>query len=166
MNMKVKLLGLLVLSFCLTSPLCAVSKALNDYIANFNNEITKKEPLSFTGCFDSGSQSIEQISLYYSSSNPQDLSGARKMFVTFVEQFLVGLNQNVKLKRQLASYPFDVKGLDIIIFFRNKKGNYASSPDVGQIAMKDGDVTYYSYSKSGFKELKQESYSSAQKQVK
>jgi hypothetical protein len=163
---KIKLsrafLFLLVFTLSTTS-LRAVSQALDDYIATFNDKMSKKEPLSYTGCFDSGNGKIQQISLYYSSNNPQELGQAREMFVSFVSQFLDGLNQNNKLKFQLNPYPFSVNGLDIVIFYRTKKGTYAPAPNIGQIALKNGKINYYTYSKSGFKEVRNESFLDAKK---
>lgn len=155
---------LFLLLFALNTPsLEAASKALDDYITTFNDEMSKKEPLSYTGCFDSGNGDIREISLYYSSDNPQELVKAREIFVSFVSQFLEGLNVNNKLKFQLSPYPFSEKGLDIVIFYRTKKGSYAPEPNIGQIALKNGVITYYTYSKSGFKEVRKESFLEAKK---
>lgn len=141
----------------------AQSKALNDYIASFNNEMSKQETFTFTGCYESGQPGIEEISLYYSSISPQELDLAREQFLNFVDQFLEGLNENLRLKTQLKPYPFSAKGLDIVIFFRNKKGKYATSPNIGQISMKGGVITYYKFTQGEFKMVKQENYSTAEK---
>ncbi len=165
MNLKSKHLVFLIPLLILGTYLEAQSKALSDYIVNFNNQVTKNHEVSYTGSYESGSSGIKEISLYYSSSDPLHLDAAREMFLEFADEFLDGLNQSARLRSQLEPYPFSEKGLDLVIFFRDKKGNYAKSPYVGQITMKGGVITYSKFVQGKFEIIKQESYNSAHKLV-
>lgn len=161
---KTSAISVLAIALCGAS-LFAQSRALTDYIGQFNTEVSRQEPLSFTGAYESGTPGIQEISLYYSWKQPMKQPLAREKFLQFIGQFLEGLNQNYRLKTQLEPFPFPAKGLDVIIFFRNDKGKYASAPYVGQIAMKDGIITYYQFSDGEFQPISSESYFKAKQSL-
>lgn len=156
---------LVMMSVFLSSSLFSSSKALNDYISQFNTEVTQNAPLTFTGAFETGQPQIKEISLYYSWKQPMQMDLARQKFVEFVSQFLEGLNQNMRLRGQLDPFPFPEKGLDLIIFFRNDRGKYASAPNIGQISLNKGQVTYYEYKGDDFVPVYQESFFDAKKKI-
>ncbi len=164
MKKKNKLLWIYLFT-CLTCPCFAQSKALTDYISQFNSQVTSQNPLSFTGAYETGKPMTREISLYYSWKQPMRKDLARQKFVEFTSQFLEGLNQNMLLKNQLEPFPFPEKGLDLIIFFRNEAGQYAKSPNIGQIALKNGEISYYEYMNGEFKLVDKESFFSAKQKI-
>lgn len=165
MSLKNKLVIFFVATLFVAMFLDAQSRALQDYVTHFNDKLPQKEAFSFTGCYDTGDKGIEEISLYYSSDQPQTLPMAREEFVQFITGFLKGLNQNLKLKGQLDPYPFTSKNLDVAIFYRQKNGKYATSPNIGQISMKGGVITYYKYASGQFEVIKQENFNTAYRSI-
>lgn len=150
---------------CFIAPCYAQSKALTDYISQFNSQVTRSEPLSFTGAYESGKPMTREISLYYSWQQPMKKDLARQKFVEFTNQFLEGLNHNMLLKSQLEPFPFSAKGLDVVIFFRNDEGKYAKPPNIGQISLKSGEISYYEYVKGEFKLIDKESFFEAKQKI-
>ncbi len=136
--------------------LFAASNELSRVIQSFSNRVDKEDGLSYTTSIELGRDEIREIGLYYSSKSPTDVDKARTLIVKVTDSFLEDVNSNAYLKGDLATYPLTPQQLDITIFFRGRNGEYAKNPNIAQVSMHKGVITFYKYTQSSFQIVHQE----------
>lgn len=158
-----KSLFLLCILFLFSTQIEATSHALANTIQKFSNRADELYHLSFTVSLELGGEPITKISLFYSSKTPGDIEDIRPMIVDLADLLLSDINHNPVLSSELSPFPYTIDQIGITIFFRDKKGNYASKPYVGQVALVEGLITYYSFNGESFEVMQEEPFTKAAK---
>lgn len=77
--------------------------------------------------------------LYY---NDIDIAAARKLIISVVNQFIVEVNENEKIRPYLEVYPFKPENLEIRIFLKNSNGSELSAEKLHVISIINGKLKY------------------------
>ncbi|MCH9632474.1 MAG: hypothetical protein S4CHLAM6_08100 [Chlamydiae bacterium] len=141
----------------------AVSNEISRVIKSFSDQVDRDEGLSYTTSVELGKDKIKEVNLFYSSKSSVNIDDARLLIVKITDRFLDDVNNNKYLKGDLATYPFTSEKLDITVFFRGRDGKYAKSPDVAQVSMHKGVVTFYKFAQGSFQIIHQENFQRASK---
>ena len=152
-----------ILAGLFTLPLESASNELSRVIEHFSEEVDREDGLSYTTSLGLGRDKIRDVSLFYSSKKPMQIDEARELIVKLTHSFVEDMNHNEYLKQDLVSYPFTAEHLDITIFFRGKDGKYAKMPDIAQVSMHKGIISFYKFSQGSFKVVHQENLNRAEK---
>lgn len=144
----------------------AVSNEISRVIKSFSEQVDKDDGLSYTTSLELGRDKIKEINLFYSSKSSVHIDDARTLIVKITDRFVGDVNNNAYLKGDLASYPFTAEKLDITVFFRARDGKYAKSPNIAQVSMHKGVVTFYKFTQGSFQIIHQENLERASKIAK
>lgn len=91
------------------------------------------------------------------------------MILEYLDEFLVDINANEKLRPYLATYPFTVKNVELDIYYSDPKGYHFYDPYIGVVSIEEGIVCYRTYDKedkSPYKAKIKETYEEALEIIK
>ena len=69
---------------------------------------------------------IKELAVRYEGTEQLSVSKARKLFVTFMEEALAHINEDVAARPYLHSYPFTRDNIDCMISVNNDSGEYVN----------------------------------------
>ena len=144
----------------------AASNEISRLIKSFSEQVGKDDGLSYTTSLELGRDKIKEINLFYSAKSSLHVDEARALILKITNRFVRDVNNNAYLKGDLATYPFTADKLDITVFFRGKDGKYAKSPNVAQVSMHKGVVTFYKFTQGSFQIIHQENFQKSSKITK
>ncbi len=85
---------------------------------------------------------IRMLSLSFNYYKKTTLEEARELLVYCVETFLSVVNSNERIHQYLINNPFEVKNIDIAIFFSNPDGSFRESGDLAVAETNNGVFDY------------------------
>ncbi|MBI5346413.1 MAG: hypothetical protein HZB76_04655, partial [Chlamydiae bacterium] len=130
-------------------------------------EICQNKNLKFLGFGGGGPYDIRVLSLSFETCGKFNVEEARELLVYCVEQFLLNINSNEKIRPFLHNFPFTGKNIEIMLFFYNKDASKVNPPYISYAVAIDGVVRFYiknSFDK--FEKVSEETYEKALKKVK
>jgi len=138
-------------------------KALYGFIAKMGNELGKKYKMSPIG--PGGGATPEGIWLmslsFEKNGDPLTEEEARKLIIHCVDDFLLAVNSDDKLKPFLKNYPFTSKNLDLTIFSYDKDHILHYFPSIAVVTNVEGKIGFFTEDpsvKHGYHTKKYETY--------
>lgn len=72
-----------------------------------------------------------------------DLKSIRDLMVYAIDEYLIFINQDQKIRSYLHNYPFTPENVEIHIFFYNPDRSYVSDGAIYYVSAIDGVINYY-----------------------
>lgn len=108
---------------------------------------------------------VNILGLDFQIPGPLTKDKLRKILIDCVEEFLVAINADEKLRPFLKNYPFTEKEIEIVIFVSDKNGRELYDPDISVASAVDGKIYFNTVDKNKpkgpYKEWFEEDYETA-----
>lgn len=131
--------------------------------------LSKRYKMQVVGITGGMADCVNVLGLSFQINGPIPKNVLREMLVDCVEEFLVPINADEKLRPFLKNYPFTAKEIDIAIFIKDKNGNRLYDPEISVASAHYGKVYFNTVDKNntmnGYKEWMEEDYETARKIV-
>ncbi len=87
-----------------------------DILADMAEKLPKRHNMIVIGTGGGLAKRVNVLSLSFEIQGPQSKEKLREILIDCVEEFLLALNSNEKLRPHLKTYPFTSQGINIVIF--------------------------------------------------
>jgi len=108
---------------------------------------------------------VKLLGLDFQVQGPLSKEEIRKILIALVQDFLVSVNSNEKIKPYLENYPFEIKNIEITLFFIDSQRMELLDPNIGIAKVSSGSLSYKILAKTNgilsIKSLSKESYEEA-----
>lgn len=121
------------------------SEELSRLVINFALKMKVEKHLELEDSWSESHDSLDRMTLRFSSQRLLTVYDARLLLVEVVEEFLSRLNQNSILRHQLWKTPFEAGDLDVKINFESYYGRYIDEKYVGCVWLNQGMVYFYAF---------------------
>ncbi len=114
---------------------------------------------------------IKKFTLSFQKKGILTKEQCRKLLIAMVADFLQLINNNKEVRPYLYKYPFEAKDININLFIRDEKGNFAEHPNISIADLLLGNLSYetktVNYETNTFKKisLEEETFEDALKIV-
>ncbi|MCH9627352.1 MAG: hypothetical protein S4CHLAM2_09900 [Chlamydiales bacterium] len=115
-------------------------------VKRYNKEVAKPKRLCLSGSGGAMMDDIKKVILNYQSFDSLNIDEGRVLFVDMMEEFLVRMNQNEKIRPYLHNYPFGVENFKLRIGFDDSKRNIIGDGHVALMFVnKNQDLLFEAY---------------------
>ena len=98
-------------------------------IDKFSSEM-KKEGFILVGSGGAMMDNIKEFHLSYEKINSVDVDQARTILIDKALRLINIINSDVKIRPYLNNYPFNLKNINLDLFFTKEKGGFALAPNI------------------------------------
>lgn len=139
-----------------------------DILADMAEKLPKRHNMIVIGTGGGLAKRVNVLSLSFEIQGPQSKEKLREILIDCVEEFLLALNSNEKLRPHLKTYPFTSQGINIVIFVKNARRLQVLDPNIGVASARHGRIEYNTVEENpyGYKSSVEEDYDTALKIVK
>lgn len=113
----------------------------------------KKNNLDLIGSGGSIPENIEGFNLHFNVCKNVDVSQAREIAISVVEDLLSRVNSNREILQYLQPCPFTENQTDLIIAFYQPNGQRALPPNVASVYVINGKMLYTQYEEDNIKKI-------------
>lgn len=106
-------------------------------------EFAQPRGLQLTGYGGAMMDDIQEIELRFLSLGTLNVEAARTLYVEMMEEFLVRINQNDKIRPYLHDYPFGIKNIRLVIGFDDASRHILGDGHVAHMFIGRNDTLYY-----------------------
>ncbi|MCW3109843.1 MAG: hypothetical protein JWQ09_4349 [Segetibacter sp.] len=85
---------------------------------------------------------VKLLGLDFQMVGPLQKEEIRKLLIQLAQEFLIYVNSNEAIKPYLEHYPFEIKDIDIILFFIDSQGKELEDPKIGIAEISGGELSY------------------------
>lgn len=128
------------------------------------------ENLCFLGGYGGSffDRQVRELDINLSHIQKVDVTTARVMLVRGVEQFLISVNNDKKIREFLIHYPFTSHDLRYSMDFFSESGQFVSSDFIAYVSLIKGNIYYSIYNQKTkmLEDIAKESYLEAMEKVK
>lgn len=142
-------------------------KLVNAISAQTAKKLHDEKGLILVGTGGEMMYEIKMLMMSFDYRKVVDVIMARKLLVDCVEEYLLEINSNEKIRPYLHNYPFTPKNIEIEIGFYNPDGSEVASGQINLASAREGKMFYYvDYpEKCTLKAIYEETYEDALKEV-
>lgn len=137
-------------------------------IQEMAKKLSKRHNMLVAGSTAGLADCVNVLGLTFQIPGPLPLEKLREILVDCVEEFLIMINSNERLRESLKTYPFTAEGIDITILVKDQYGYNVYFPGVGAASIAHGKVMYLAMEKDAIapaKILHRETYKEAKELV-
>ena len=143
------------------------AKMLYSFIGREGKKIGKKYHMSQLGVGGGIDKGINLMCLDFSRKG-ENLTQpkARELIVSCVNDYLLTVNEDEKLRPYLANYPFKPENIDFTIYNKTLEGKNTFHPFISVIKAKDGEITYHTDDPENNNKIKTTEYENYEEALK
>jgi hypothetical protein len=141
---------------------------VNSITNSYLKEVAIPRKLMLSGYGGAMVGDIQSVTLRFLSYHVLNVDAARILYVEMMEEFLVRINQNDKIRPYLHDYPFGIKNMELTIGFDDTNGDILGDGHVAHMFISRNDTLYYeayNHETEKFYNLHKENYRDALKIV-
>lgn len=138
-------------------------------LVDMGKKLSKRHNMVIIGTGGGLAKCVNMLSLSFDIKGPLSKDKLREILVNCVEEFLLALNSNEKLRPHLKTYPFTSEGIDIALYVVDGDGIEIYDPNVSVASTWRDKILYRTVDKNnpyGYKTEIEEDYEAALKIVK
>jgi hypothetical protein len=110
---------------------------------NYLKEVAKPLNLKLSGYGGAMMGDIQSVTLRFLSYEILNVNEARMLYIKMMEEFLIRINQNDKIRPYLHDYPFEIKNIELVIGFDDANGHILGDGHVAHMFIARNNTLYY-----------------------
>lgn len=130
----------------------------------YEKEFARPRGLRLYGYGGAMMDDIKKIELRFSSFNKLSIEAARKLYIEMMEEILIRINQDAKIRPYLHDFPVGINNIKLAIGFNDKDRHILGDGHVAHMFIGKNDTLYYAAYNADVKEfyiLHKENYTEA-----
>lgn len=117
--------------------------AVNNLLSQMARSFEKKYKMSTIATNVAMPRGVVKIlGLDFQMLGPRSREDIREILINSVQDFLLFVNSNEEVRPYLENYPFEIKNVEITLFFINSKRMELNDPYIGIAGISEGKLDY------------------------
>ncbi len=117
-----------------------IADAITDKTAN---KLRNEKGLILVGTGGSMMDAVKMLMMGFDYFEAVDVKIARHLLINSIEEYLLEINNNEKIRPYLHNYPFTANNIEIEIYFRNPNGSKVALNQICIASARKGKIVYY-----------------------
>ena len=119
-------------------------QAVNNLLIKISRKLEKKFNLLSSGSSVAMPQGIvSQLGLDFKIEGSLTKEQIRKILIEISQEFLLFINDDEAVRPYLKNYPFEIRNIDIGLFFIDKKGYGLDAPNIAIASINGNEISYW-----------------------
>ncbi len=118
-------------------------KAVNELLSQLANKFERQykiKPVATNVAMHGGI--VRMLGLDFQVIGPLTKEDIRRLLIKLVQEFLITVNTDEKIRTFLKKYPFTIKNISITLFIDYANGQYVLDPEIGIAGISTAELNY------------------------